>query len=61
MLDDVHINLKDIFVYRQRGVDKNGKVVGVYTPTGYIPSFYDDIIARGIPLSRDIFLPTEII
>jgi len=61
MLDDLHINLKDIFVFRQRGVDKQGKIIGVYTPTGYIPSFYDEMIAKGITLNRDIFLPTEVI
>jgi pilus assembly protein CpaF len=59
MLDEMHINLQDIFVYRQTGVDKEGNVLGYFTPLGYIPSFYDEIRARGIDLSREIFVPKD--
>jgi septum site-determining protein MinD len=57
MIDDIHIGLKDIFVFKQLGLDQNGKVTGEYQPTGYIPSFVEDIRLRGIPLSDDIFKP----
>ena len=57
MLDEVHIDLKDIFSFKQEGVDSQHKVIGHFHSTGYIPSFYDDIISRGISLSRDIFAP----
>ncbi|MEI8349599.1 MAG: ATPase, T2SS/T4P/T4SS family [Candidatus Omnitrophota bacterium] len=59
MLDETHINMQDIFVYRQTGVDKDGNVQGYYTPLGYIPTFYDEIRARGIDLSREIFVPKD--
>jgi septum site-determining protein MinD len=59
MLDELHINLQDIFVYRQTGVDRDGNVLGYFTPLGYIPSFYDEIRARGIDLSREIFVPKD--
>jgi pilus assembly protein CpaF len=59
MLDETHVNLQDIFYYRQTGVDQDGKVKGYFTSTGYIPSFYDEIRARGIALPRDIFISKE--
>jgi len=59
MIDDMHVNLQDIFVYRQTGVDRKGKVEGYFTSLGYIPSFYDEIRARGIKLPREIFISKE--
>ncbi len=59
MLDDIHINLKDIFAYKQTGVDEEGKVLGYFTSLGYIPSFYDEMRARGIDIPREIFVPQE--
>jgi len=57
MSDETHITLSDIFVFQQTKLDKDGTVQGEFRPTGYIPSFYDDLEARGIELSKDIFLP----
>ncbi|MFA5008583.1 MAG: ATPase, T2SS/T4P/T4SS family [Candidatus Omnitrophota bacterium] len=59
MLDETHINLQDIFLYRQTGVDQESNVVGYFTPLGYIPTFYDEIRARGVDLSREIFVPKD--
>ncbi|MCF7907271.1 MAG: Flp pilus assembly complex ATPase component TadA [Candidatus Omnitrophica bacterium] len=59
MLDDMHVNLQDIFVYRQTGVDKKQVVQGYFTSLGYIPTFYDEIRARGIQLPREIFISKE--
>lgn len=55
MLDEIHINLKDVFSFVQKGVEKGGKVLGEFKPTGYIPTFYDDIKIRGIDLPETIF------
>ncbi|MFH1655884.1 MAG: ATPase, T2SS/T4P/T4SS family [Candidatus Omnitrophota bacterium] len=55
MLDETHINLKDIFVFRQKGIDKDGKVLGEFRPTGYVPTFFDEMLTRGIVLPDDIF------
>lgn len=59
MLDDMHVNLQDIFYYRQTGVNKEGKVQGYFTSLGYIPSFYEEIRARGIELPREVFISKE--
>ena len=55
MKDEIHVNLKDIFVFKQTGIDPQGNVLGGFHSTGYVPSFYDDIKVRGIPLSEEIF------
>ncbi|MFH1622292.1 MAG: ATPase, T2SS/T4P/T4SS family [Candidatus Omnitrophota bacterium] len=59
MTDETHVDLHDIFLFKQTGVDKehNNKVIGSYQATGIIPTFYDEIITRGIDLPRDVFLP----
>jgi len=55
MLDEVHIGLKDIFVFRQVSTDEQGKIQGNFQPTGTTPTFFEDFRKHGIPLSEDIF------
>lgn len=59
MLDETHINLQDIFIFRQTGIDKEQKVIGDFLPLGNIPTYYDEMKARGIELPRDMFIPEE--
>ncbi|UCC94789.1 MAG: Flp pilus assembly complex ATPase component TadA [Candidatus Omnitrophota bacterium] len=59
MLDETHVNLQDIFMFKQTGIDEKTNVEGYFTPVGYIPTFYDEIRSRGIELSREIFVPTD--
>ena len=39
-------------------MDSEGTAVGVYKSTGYIPACYEELITRGIPLDKNIFLNT---
>jgi septum site-determining protein MinD len=55
MLDELHIGLKDIFSFVQTGIDEEGKVLGSFKPTGYIPSFFEELKTRGIALPESIF------
>jgi pilus assembly protein CpaF len=55
MQDETHIILKDVFMYKQSGIDNHGNILGGFQPTGYIPSFLDEIQMRGIPISTNIF------
>ncbi len=59
MKDEMHINLNDIFMFKQIGVDTQGKVLGYFTATGYKPSFMDEIRVRGVTISDEIFRPTK--
>ncbi|MES9970356.1 MAG: ATPase, T2SS/T4P/T4SS family [Candidatus Thiodiazotropha sp.] len=49
------IQLQDIFEYKQRGVDENGKVVGQFKATGFIPAFYEELKLIGVPVDLSIF------
>jgi pilus assembly protein CpaF len=53
--DDVHIELQDVFLFRQTGSGPDGKVIGNFQATGYVPSFIDEIKLRGISLPENIF------
>ena len=58
MKDELHINLNDIFIFKQVGVDAQGKVQGYFTATGYKPTFLDEIRVRGVSISDETFKPT---
>jgi septum site-determining protein MinD len=59
MKDEMHINLNEIFIFKQTGVDPQGKVLGYFTATGYKPSFMDEIRVRGVVISDEIFKPAK--
>lgn len=55
MKDDTHVDLRDVFVFHQTGIGDQGKIIGEFRPTGYIPSFFEEIKIKGIPISEDLF------
>lgn len=55
MKDELHIDLRDIFIFKQTGTDNQNNVIGNFQATGYIPSFIEEIRIKGVPLSLDIF------
>jgi len=57
MKTDIDVNLKDIFVFKQTGIDNLGNVTGDFQATGYIPTFIEEIRIKGISLPDNIFSP----
>jgi pilus assembly protein CpaF len=49
------IQLQDIFEFRQRGFNEQGKVWGEFAATGFIPSFYESLQLIGVPVDLSIF------
>lgn len=49
--------MKDIFVFKQKGINSDGVILGEYSPTGYIPKVYEDLTNRGIPINKNVFEP----
>lgn len=47
--------MKDIFVFKHKGINADGMVMGEYMPTGYVPKVYEDLVMRGMTLSKSIF------
>ena len=56
-LEGDQITMQDIFVYHQTGVGKDGKVLGRFTPTGAVPTYVEEMEARGVSIDRTIFDP----
>ncbi|MDP8259855.1 MAG: ATPase, T2SS/T4P/T4SS family [Candidatus Gygaella obscura] len=55
MEDEIHIDIKDIFIFRQTGIGEDGQIQGYFEPTGNVPSFMDIIDVSGFPINREIF------
>jgi len=55
MLEDFQLDLHDIFIYDQKGIDKEGKVIGNFRPTGYIPKCFKEFERQGLSLDKNIF------
>jgi septum site-determining protein MinD len=55
MKDEIHVELQNIFIFRQSGIDAQRNILGEFYATGYIPSFVDDMKRKGVVLSEEIF------
>jgi pilus assembly protein CpaF len=49
------VTLQDIFVYTQEGMNKQGKIVGKFQATGFIPKFVETLEKKGYKIPRGIF------
>lgn len=47
--------LQDIFLYVQKEIDKNGKILGEFQATGFIPKFIEVLERKGYNVPRGIF------
>src|SRR6185369_10642187 len=45
---DGRFEVRTIFEFEQTGVTKDGGVVGDFQATGYLPSFLDEMLTRGL-------------
>lgn len=58
-MEGQQIVMQDLFVFRQTGIDEQGKIQGVLTATGAMPTFFDALSTRGIQLDPTLFQPME--
>jgi pilus assembly protein CpaF len=49
------VTLQDIFVYKQEGMNKEGKIVGKFMATGFIPKFIETLEKKGYKVPRGLF------
>ncbi len=49
------VQLQDIFEFKQNGIGPDGKVSGVFRPTGFIPTFYDELRLMGMDVDIGVF------
>lgn len=49
--------LQDVFLFNHKGIDRDGRVMGEFVPTGYVPECFHDFTKRGLNIKEDIFIP----
>lgn len=49
------VTLQDIFVFKQEGIDKTGKISGKFQATGFIPKFIETLEKKGYNVPRGLF------
>ena len=50
---------KDIYRFVQKGRNPEGVIIGEMLPTGYVPSFYDEVERNNIPFPKSKFDPNN--
>jgi len=56
-LEGDRTTMQDIFVFEQTGMSNVGKVIGRVTATGSVPTFVEEMRARGVALEQSLFDP----
>lgn len=49
------VQMQDIFLYKQKGVDAEGNVLGEFKATGRVPQFYEQLKEQGLSVDMTIF------
>jgi septum site-determining protein MinD len=49
------ITLQDIFAFNQEGMGKDGKIIGKFQPSGFIPKFIEVLEKKGYKIPRGLF------
>jgi len=50
------VTLQDIFVYKQEGMGKDGKITGKFMASGFIPKFIETLEKKGYKVPRGLFV-----
>lgn len=50
------VTLQDIFVFKQEGMGKDGKIQGKFMATGFIPKFIETLEKKGYKVPRGLFV-----
>ena len=55
---DNDVKMQELFVFKQTGVTSDGTVLGEFTSTGQLPTFFNDLKVKGLALDESLFRPT---
>ncbi len=58
-VEDGHIDLKDIFIFKQTSLDKDGQVLGEFQATGVVPLCLERLRNYGVDLSDKTFAGSQ--
>ncbi|MBM4076213.1 MAG: CpaF family protein, partial [Planctomycetes bacterium] len=54
-MEQDQIVMQDIFLFKQQGIDENGKAYGHFEATGVRPSFMSRLEGAGVKLPSNLF------
>ncbi|MBV8196185.1 MAG: CpaF family protein [Candidatus Dormibacteraeota bacterium] len=57
--DENGVHMKEIFAFRQTGVDEQGRVLGAFMPTGALPTFLEHLTTSGEGVPETLFQPQQ--
>ncbi len=57
-MHDGEIRLQEIFTFVRKGLNQSGRVQGMHTATGVIPTFVEELRRAGIKAEMSMFVPT---
>ena len=60
LTNEMEVRFQDIFVFHQQGVRPDGTIEGAFTATGMVPTFLDELKAKGVTLDPASFKPTAL-
>nr|WP_317623072.1 CpaF family protein [Thiohalomonas denitrificans] len=53
------ITMSEIFSFRRRGLDEEGRVKGEFVASGVVPQFHERLVQHGIDMGLDLYEPEE--
>ena len=53
--DEHGVHMEELFAFRQTGVDENGRVLGGFTATGTLPTFFEHLQTSGEGVPEELF------
>ena len=59
LVDGMEIVFRDLFRFQQTGVALDGSVLGQYVATGQLPTFFNELKIKGIPIDETLFQPSS--
>ena len=59
-MEESVVEIQEIFTFKKHTIDKEGRVTGIFQPTGIRPTLVKRISEYGIDLSPDIFDPHQV-
>ncbi|MEW5797006.1 MAG: CpaF family protein [Candidatus Zixiibacteriota bacterium] len=51
------ISMQEIFLFEKKGIDPEGRTMGIFRPTGIRPRYLQQMLASGVDLSPELFNP----
>jgi pilus assembly protein CpaF len=57
--DEHGVHLRELFAFRQTGIDEDGAVQGSFRPTGAVPSFLEHLVTSGEAVPEELFQPKQ--